>query len=722
VTEHPTDSSGTSFWSELRRRKVVRLAIAYAVAGWMVVEVSLAIFPEFGIPGWANRMVILLVALGFPVALVLAWAFELTATGLQRTETARRTQGPAQEAQPLQRRRNRLAVLVGVLVPGVIFGALLGAAGLWVMLGREAPESVPGATQPVVAVLPLVNMSPDAENAFFADGVHEEILTELSRLGSIKVISRTSVVGYAGQDYSVRQIAAELKATHIVEGSVRRAGDRVRVTAQLIDAATDQHLWAQNFDRDLEDIFAVQSDVAIRIATSLGDTLQGRSAPAFGTRSIEAYDLYLQARSESADPFGSTDAQFRKTVGLLKAAVEIDPQFVQAWGLLSEVASRWSFQTPVPPPDALTDAREAATTVARLAPDSVDAFMARAWVSYYGDLAFAQALGEVRQARDLAPNLLGPMELEAYLLRRLGRFDESISLMREILTLDPRNTLLWQQLAQSMSEAGRDEEAYQAWLQVADIEPDTEMLNAVVEFWRLRAYPDFSETQALADRVLALARVGEMSREFFNIALFLRQTGRDDDADVVWSALVREFMPAGLAHVEQMPIELYHECRALEFRGEHAAAVDVATRALAAAEAFEAEIDQHAPGLREENDITVGYTASFVGQPQLARTPIRRIRTNYEENPDFLLRRDNNYFLMEVQMASDVEQARELFLETFGTPMSRLTLSELISTIHLWYPLLDDPGVRTLFADKPLHVKYLREIWPQDARPFPFDT
>lgn len=732
MADEPTEPQ-SGLWEELKRRKVVRVAIAYAVAGWMVVEVALSIFPEFGIPAWANRMVILLVALGFPIAVVLSWAFELTPAGLQRTRAARESHGPVQDSAPQQRKRNRLAVMVGALIPGVIFGALLGAAGLWVALdGRstggalstsEAPEPADAVTQPtVVAVLPLVNMSPKEENAFFADGVHEEILTELSRLGQIKVISRTSVMGYAGREHNIREIAQELHATHVVEGSVRRAGDRVRITAQLIDAATDQHLWAENFDRDLEDIFEVQSDVAAQIAAALDAELEGHTPRAFGTRNIEAYDRYLQARSLSVDPFSTRDGDYARMLELLDDALAVDPKFVQAWELESEVAGRWSFQSLQAPDGVAGKARDAAARVTELAPGSVEAFMARAWVSYYVDLAFDRALGEVHRARALAPNLLQPMELEAYLLRRLGRFDECIALMRELLGIDPRNPQIWQQLSLSLAEAGRNEEAYQSALQVAELQPASARLDAVMELWRLAAYPDFAAMQALADRVVALARAGQTSQDFFTMINFLQQVGRDGDAKAVSDAMSAAFLPTGLSDLPNLPIALYHQSRALEFRGQHDEALDAAEQALTVAEQFEERIGTGPGQLRTMNDITVGYLGPFTGRPELAEPALERIRRAYEEDPDALQRRDHNYFLMEVLTGSDPEQARDLLLETYGTPACRLTPTEMIMSIHLWYPLLEDPRVRkTLFADKPMHVKYLRELWPA-ARPFPFDA
>ncbi|MEX0330405.1 MAG: hypothetical protein AB3N64_03180 [Puniceicoccaceae bacterium] len=331
------------FWQELKRRNVVRVALVYSIVGWLVIQVANATFSSFGIPVWAYRFVVLMVLLGFPLSLIIAWAFELTPGGITRSKPApldnEDNGSPTQ-----QRKRKWLAYGFAAAMPTVIFGSL--AIFFYFQSGRnENPttaivdNSAPSTQAASIAVLPLINMSHQEENEYFAGGVHEDILTNLSRIKTLSVVSRTTMLRYAASDQTISQIGEALDVDYIVEGSVRRIGKHVRVTIQLNHAREDRHLWANNFEREVIDEFATQSELAKVISSSLHLEIQPETVGQLSnlpTTSVKAYDLYLNALN-----LEKTTAQSPKQLmdirNLLAGAVEEDPDFVEAWGFLKRI-------------------------------------------------------------------------------------------------------------------------------------------------------------------------------------------------------------------------------------------------------------------------------------------------------------------------------------------------------------------------------------------------
>ncbi|HSH09269.1 MAG TPA: hypothetical protein VK995_02705, partial [Oceanipulchritudo sp.] len=336
-----------NFWSELRRRKVVRVAITYAIVAWLIMQVAGLTFEGFGVPIWAFRFVVIMVWLFFPVALIITWAFELTPDGIKTTKTARQERGGAPAPEDQQRKRNWFTVFFAAAIPTLIFGSL--AIFFYIKAPRpETPEMVLAApdtqeSDMSIAVLPLGNLSPDPDNAFFAAGVHEDILTNLSKIKALRVISRTSTAGYKDTTKNLMEIGKELGVRYLVEGSVRRADNRVRVTVQLINARTDQHIWAENYDRTLEDIFAIQSAIATEIAEKLQAVISPEEVEQLEklpTSNLEAYDFFLRFRqlqrdSDSVGPAGD------EKIALLEKAVELDPEYAEAWAQLSIECVWW---------------------------------------------------------------------------------------------------------------------------------------------------------------------------------------------------------------------------------------------------------------------------------------------------------------------------------------------------------------------------------------------
>jgi TolB-like protein len=328
------------FLQELERRHVVRVASVYALVSWLSIQVADTTFENFGIPSWAFRFLVIMLLLGFPASLIITWTLEPTPGGLQRTRVARQKLTLESDSTQHQLKRRWFAIVVAAVVPTLIFGALalffyLRADGAKLL---EEAEHGTGWGQSI-AVLPLVNMSDVAANAFFAAGVQEDIITNLYRINNLKVISRTSATRYLNSDLGLREIGAALGADYILEGSVRRIDNHVRITVQLIDALNDVHLWANNYDRELVDVFATQSAIAREISNSVHLAIQPESVgelQGMPTRSVKAYDLYLRARSiDRSEPI--TDDALVRQRKLLEAAIGEDPDFVEAWAVLNEV-------------------------------------------------------------------------------------------------------------------------------------------------------------------------------------------------------------------------------------------------------------------------------------------------------------------------------------------------------------------------------------------------
>ena len=298
-----------NFFAELKRRNVYKVAVAYAVIAWLLIQAGSILFPTFEAPGWVMKVFVVIIAAGFPIALVIAWAFEMTPEGMKRTENV-----SPNEFNPQWSKRKFGALIVSV---ALLAGGLL-VFQLW--RSRIFPADA-NASQKSIAVLPFENLSRDPENAYFAEGVQDEILTRLAKVADLKVISRTSTQRFKSAPEDLPQIAKQLGVAHILEGSVQKQGEQVRVNVQLINAATDAHLWAETFDRKLTDIFAVESEIAKNIADKLQAKLTGSEAQAMAARpteNAEAYQLYLKGRffwnKRTAKDFNTALVYFQQAI------------------------------------------------------------------------------------------------------------------------------------------------------------------------------------------------------------------------------------------------------------------------------------------------------------------------------------------------------------------------------------------------------------------------
>ena len=458
------------FFTELKRRNVYRIAVAYVVAAWVLIQVSSIVFSTFSAPDWLLQAIVALLALGFPVALVLSWAFEITPEGLRRTE---------QVALGKSVRARTGRKLIGITVVLVAIAAGLFVFQLLRQTTSPALHSSVSAVKTVVdksiAVLPFENLSEEKANAYFADAIQDEILARLSKIADLKVISRTSTAQYKSAPDNLPQIADQLGVAHIVEGSVQKSGDTVRVNVQLIKAANDSHLWAETFDRKLTDIFLVESEVAKAIADQLQARVTGQESEVIDARpteNSEAHNAYLRGLAYNLKT-GNITANVLGAQKYLKEAVRLDPKFALGWSLLSYVDARGYLTKTLQPTPALRDeAHEAAETALTLQPALGEAVLAKGYYYYACLKDYTTAARYFEQARDYLPNSSRIPECLAYVTRRQGDWDRSESYFNEAERLDPRNAALFAQHALSHMLHRRFPEARGKLDQALDITPD----------------------------------------------------------------------------------------------------------------------------------------------------------------------------------------------------------------------------------------------------------
>ncbi|PYJ75383.1 MAG: hypothetical protein DME77_09510 [Verrucomicrobia bacterium] len=424
----PKSVALSGFFEEVKRRKVYRVAAAYIIAAGGIIQLASAAFPAWELPNWALRLVIVLLLIGFPIALLLAWAFDVTPQGIKTT--------PASAPKANLRRNLLVLVAAGVLVSAI--------AGFFLLLPRASAHKIDKS----IAVLPFENLSDDKENAYFADGIQDDVLTNLSKIGDLKVISRTSVMPYRGKASNVREIGKALGVATILEGSVRRIGNRVRVNVQLINAENDQHIWAEDYDRDLTDVFAIQTDLAKKIAGEL----QAKLSPAEQaqmerkpTENGEAYLAFVQAHNlfvAGVEDIG----KLKQSEQLYARAIELDPKFALALAWYSQLES-WIVHTFDPTRERREKARALADQALQLQPDLPEAHLALGFSQYYGDNNFEAALKEFEIAQRGLPNDADGYLALGAIQRRLGKWSESTASLEKAASLNPKDSWVLQNLS-----------------------------------------------------------------------------------------------------------------------------------------------------------------------------------------------------------------------------------------------------------------------------------
>src|SRR5437773_11062743 len=409
----------SGFFEELQRRKVYRVAAAYIIAAGFIIQIGSAVFPAWDLPNWTLRLVVVFLLIGFPIALILAWAYDVTPQGIQVTN-----------APPgVHRRRNIITLIIAGLAISAVAGFFLFPRASW----RNFDTSI--------AVLPFQSLSDEKENAYFAEGIQDDILTNLSKIGDLKVISRMSVMSYSGDAVcNAREIGKALGVATLLEGSVRRAGNRVRVNVQLINANNDEHIWAEDYDRDLTDVFAIQTDLAQKIAPALQAKLSPNEKARLDrqpTKDSDAYLLYLQAHDYANRPDRFRETSL-KAEELFEQAIKLDPNFALAFAGLPMVQS-WLYHEADPTPARREKARLNANEALRLQPDLPEGHLALGFSYYYGDRDYQRALAEFEIAKRDLPNEADAYSAIAAIQRRQGKWVESNANFEKSVSLDPKN-------------------------------------------------------------------------------------------------------------------------------------------------------------------------------------------------------------------------------------------------------------------------------------------
>ena len=448
-----------NFFVELKRRNVYKVAIAYGVVAWLLIQIATQVFPFFEIPNWTVRLVVLLIAIGFPIALIIAWAFELTPEGLKRTEVA--------DVAPATCSPHRAWIYVVIIAGAMSVGLFF--LGRYTASTRSAGSEV---REKSIAVLPFENLSGSPENAYFTDGIQEEILTRLAKIADLKVISRTSTARYKSSSDNLRQIAKQLGVANILEGTVQKAADRVRVNVQLIKAETDAHLWAETYDRKLTDIFSVESDIAKAIADTLQAKLSGSEKHAIAaqpTENTEAHEFYLKGRY-----FWNkrTGPDLRRAIDYFKQAIDKDPKYGLAYAGLADSYTLLSAYGAGSPQESFPLAKTAAQKALELDDTLAEAHTSLGQILLFYDLDLVGSSKEFERAIALNPNYatahhwygVGPP-------LAVGEFDRAIAELRRAQQLDPLSLIINADLGVAFTTARRYDEAITQLRKTIEMDP-----------------------------------------------------------------------------------------------------------------------------------------------------------------------------------------------------------------------------------------------------------
>src|SRR5438270_429743 len=455
-----------NFFAELKRRNVYKVAVAYAIVGWLLIQIATQVFPFLEIPNWVVRLVIALVAIGFPIALIIAWAFELTPEGIKRTEDVHLPSGSSS--------KNRTWIYVAVIGAAISVGLFfIGryTAPRTSAAERERPPAVAGPPpQKSIAVLPLLNESGDPKDEYFSDGLSEELIAALAQIRELKVIGRSSSFRFKERKEEPKTIGEKLGVATLLEGTVRKQGDRVRIVAELINAADGIELWTRTFDRELKDIFAVQQEIAAAVASSLKATLLGADQrSAANPKTAEAHNAYLQGHYY----FQRRNLEdYRKAVGHYDEAIRLDPDYAlayaersEAWTLVGDLTGEGKTAWP--------KARSDAEKAVAIAPTLPEAHAALGWVRFFAEWRFAEGLSELKRAKELAPANPTANDLLARVIVYLGKLDEAENQGRQAVELDPLASAPQNNLARILWYQGKLDEADAVARKAAELQPNS---------------------------------------------------------------------------------------------------------------------------------------------------------------------------------------------------------------------------------------------------------
>jgi len=654
----------SGFFEEVQRRKVYRVAAAYVVAAGFMIQIASAAFPAWELPNWSLRLVIALLLIGFPIALILAWAYDMTPQGIRA----------AVEDPSGKRRRN----VIALIATGVAISAV---AGFFVF----PRSSVPGIGKSI-AVLPFQNLSDEKENAYFADGIQDDILTNLSKIGALKVISRTSVMSYrAGGTRSAREIGRTLGVATLLEGTVRRIGNRVRVNVQLVDAEKDQHLWAEDYDRDLTDVLAIQTDLAQKIAGALQATLSPNEKARLDrgpTQNSEAYLLFVQAHdyASRSDHFGDA---ILKAEQLYERAITLDPKFASAFAGLSMVHS-WAYHSFDPVPGRRNKARLMAEKALQLDPDLPEGQLALGFSFYYGDRDYASALKHFELAKRGLPNGAEAYMAIGAIQRRQGKWKESTENLEKAAELDPKNLSVLSNLGANYLAERNFEAANKTFDRAIVASPQSFSAHGF----------------KAATAVLSKGDMGVAEKQ-----LALVSTGPDLNGGItaarVWLLLLQRKFSEGLQAVQQFPREVldayegpapkaFLEGLLYFHQGDNLKAQTAFEQARIVAERLVRESPDDAP-----RRVMLGQVLAALGQKDAAITEGKRAAQLLPESEDAFGGPSISVALAQIYtLTGEHDQAFRLLDHLLATP-NGVTVP-LLKLDPAWDPLRKDPRYQSL--------------------------
>jgi len=487
------------FFTELKRRNVYKVAVAYAVVAWLLIQIATQVFPFFEILNWAVRLVVLVLILGFPVALILSWAFEITPEGIKRESEIEHDKSITRKT---GRRIVALTIVAAIIATGLFAWQLLRSKNTVAPRHSEAATGqVAEIPEKSIAVLPFENLSDEKSNAYFAEGIQDEILTRLSKIAALKVISRTSTQKYKSAPENLREVGKQLGVANLLEGSVQKAANVVHINVQLVRAATDEHLWAESYNRRLDDIFGVEGEVAGAIADQLNAKLSGSEKRELGTRPTknpDAYDAYLRGLA-FAGGVENFQASILKSIQAFEDAVRLDPGFAVAWAHLCR-QDGLAFINYDKTPQRREAARNALDMAMKFGPDLVETQLANGAYKYFVERDYEGAKAQFESVRRQYPNNSMAPETLGAIARRQGQWEQSRLLYAQAIELDPQNIFLLTD-ATLTDLATRDVAAARKHLERArDLSPQN---STVISFLAMsfQLTGDITQAQAILDSV-----------------------------------------------------------------------------------------------------------------------------------------------------------------------------------------------------------------------------
>ena len=459
-----------NLFTELKRRNVYKVAVAYAVVSWLLIQAASILFPTFDAPAWVMKVFVVVIVLGFPPALIFSWAFEITPEGIKRESEIEAEKSITYHT---GRKIVAITIVLAVIAAGLLVFQLLRPKTAAAPRHNEAATAVP---EKSIAVLPFDNLSDDKANAYFAEGIQDEILTRLSKIAALKVISRTSTQKYKSAPDNLREIGNQLGVANLLEGSVQKIANAVHINVQLIRAATDEHLWAESYNRKLDDVFGVEGEVATAIADQLNAKLSGAEQKAVAdkpTQNLAAYDAYLRALSIEHQRYGY--APYQQAAAEYARAVQLDPNFALAWARLGVIRSFLLFNGVDTNTNSAAAVKEAADKAMALQPDLAEAWIAQGAYRYRVLRDFPGALQAYDEGRKRLPNLSLVYQYMAYVERRLGRWKDAEEHYKKAAELDPQDFQVFVSMGgELLNYLRRFKEAHVALDRALEISPGAE--------------------------------------------------------------------------------------------------------------------------------------------------------------------------------------------------------------------------------------------------------